>query len=408
MNHRIRAGWAAVGLWAAATGLSGGELRGRVVAADKPQAGVTVAAVALESPLDGARREARRQEDPKALASATTGPDGTFVLALPTAPSTPPMRLRLSGGGVAGVLLARVFDASDSEELSDLIATRAEALAGRVVDPAGGPVVGATVTQWNGAGEAWPVTATTGADGSFRFTGATERGNRLLVEAPGFAMMELSGLRSGALRPLALALGRVVTGTVVLADKRTPAPGALVRFEGAASGRWVEGRADGTFVLEGLPREGGRIVADAGERGRGSLPVPSGESGSTRPVVVLAPTGTLRGRVVDADTGAAIAGIRVKARRGGALFWDLSGKDGRYEIRGLMPGTFRVSADDPRYVPWNPGGGGGHRRARRRARTCRSSAAPPCSAGWWTKRAGPSRGRPDASPGAASIRSASS
>src|SRR5260221_8435290 len=126
MSHRMRTAWAAVGLWAAATGVSGGELRGRVVAADKPQAEVTVAAVALESPLEAARREARRQEDPKALASTTTGADGTFVLALPTAPSAPPMRLQLSGGGVAPVVLPRVFDASDRDDLGDLVAIRAE------------------------------------------------------------------------------------------------------------------------------------------------------------------------------------------------------------------------------------------------------------------------------------------
>lgn len=350
MNHRIRAAWATVGLWAAATGLSGGELRGRVIAADKPQAGVTVAAVALESPLEVARREARRQEDPKALASTTTGPDGTFVLTLPMAPSAPPLRLRLSGGGVAGILLARVFDASDSEELGDLIATRAEALAGRVVDPAGGPVVGATVTRWNGTGDAWPVNATTGADGSFKFADASERGNRLRVEAPGFAMAELAGLRSGALRrPVALGLGRSASGNVVASDRRSPVSGALVRYEGAMTGRWVETRADGSFTLEGVPREGGTVIADAGDRGRGKAPAPVGEG---KIAITLAPTGSVRGRVVDADTGAPIAGIRVLVQGDTGLLWDRSGKDGRYSVRGLAPRAYRLAVDDPRFVAW--------------------------------------------------------
>jgi protocatechuate 3,4-dioxygenase beta subunit len=351
MNHRMRVASAAVGLWAAATVLSGGELRGRVLAADKAQAGVTVAAVALESPLEAARREARRQENPKALASATTRPDGTFVLVLPVAPSAPPMQLRLSGGGVAPVLLARVFDASDGEDLGDLIATRAEALAGRVVDPAGGPVVGATVTQWgSGGAEPWPVTATTGADGSFKFAEASERGNRLRVEAPGFAVAELSGLRSGALRrPLALALGRSAGGTVVASDRRSPVPGALVRYEGALTGRWVEARADGSFTLEGLPREGGTLVADAGDRGRGTAPVPAGE---TKVAIVLAPTGSVHGRVVDADTGAPIAGIRVLVQGDNGVLWDRSGKDGRYSVRGLAPRPYRLAVDDARFVAW--------------------------------------------------------
>ena len=359
MTSRTAMAWVGAGLGLLAGPAGPGEIRGRLLADKKPVAGASIEALALETPREAALREARRGDRPKPLATATTKPDGTFALAL--AATSPAFQLKVSGGGAAPRVLERLFEPAESDDLGDVTVGRAEVLAGRVVDARGGPVVRATATLWVGAGSGLgpagdssvPVTTTTGADGSFRFTAATERGNRLIVEAPGFAMVELSGLRSGALRPLALALGRVVAGTVVLADKRTPAPGALVRFEGTVSGRWAEGRADGTFVLEGLPREGGRIVADAGERGRGSLSAPSGESRSSRSVVVLAPTATVRGRVVDADTGAVLAGIRVTARAGGALFWDRSGKDGRYEIRGLAPGVLRVSADDPRYVPWS-------------------------------------------------------
>ena len=56
-----------------------GDLRGRVRAENKPLVGATVSAVALESPLEAARREARRQELPKPLATATTKADGTFM-----------------------------------------------------------------------------------------------------------------------------------------------------------------------------------------------------------------------------------------------------------------------------------------------------------------------------------------
>lgn len=364
MMSRTAVAWAAAGLGLlAAIPAGAGEIRGRLLVDKKPLGGASVEALALEPPFLAAQREARRGEPQKALATATSKPDGTFVLAVAAPGNASAFQLKISGSGAAPQILERLFEPSESDDLGDLTVGRGEVLAGRVVDSSKGPVVGASVTLWVGAGRGpgpagdasstVRATTTTGSDGSFRFTAATERGNRLVVEAPGFATAELSGLRSGALRPVGLALGRAVTGTVVLADKKTPAPGALVRFEGTASGRWAEGRADGTFVLEGLPREGGRIVADAGERGRGSVPAPSGESRSSPSVVVLAPTGTLRGRVVDGDSGAGIAGIRVMARRGGSLLWDLSGKDGRYEIRGLAPGAFRVSADDPRYVPWS-------------------------------------------------------
>lgn len=338
-----------------------GEVRGRLLAEKKPVAGATVSAVALESPLEVARREARGQEPPKPLASATTRPDGTFLLAVPSVPTTPPFRLRVGGAGLVPVLLDDVLEPAEGEDLGDVAVRRGEALAGRVVDGTGGPVVGATVTLWSGGGggpggaepgESIPPTATTGAGGSFRFAEAAERGNRLRIEAPGFAVVELTGVRSGAVRrPVTLALGRAVTGTVMLPDRKGAAPGALVRFEGAGVvGRWAEARPDGSFVLEGLPREGGTIVADAAERGRGTSPAPAGDA---RVAVVLAPAGTIRGRVVDAETAAPIAGIRVMAHGERGAAWDRSGKDGRYEIRGLAPRAYRLSADDPRYVSWS-------------------------------------------------------
>ncbi len=264
MTTRFVVAWAVVCLVAAPAGA--GELRGRVKSEDKPVAGATVSAVSLESPLEAARREARRQEPQKPLATATTKADGTFLLAVPAAPATPPFQLQV-GGGVRAVRLERVFEPGETDDVGDLEVGRGETLAGRVVDGSGGPVVGASVTLWAGAARGFrvaepsepvPATTTTGADGVFRFTEAAERGNRLRIEAPGFAAAEPTGLRSGALRrPVTLGLGRAVTGAVTLPDRKSPAPGALVRFEApGVAGRWAEARADGSFVLEGLPREG--------------------------------------------------------------------------------------------------------------------------------------------------------
>ena len=44
------------------------------------------------------------------------------------------------------------------------------------------------------------MTTTTGADGTFRFAEAGARGNRLRVEAPGFAVAAVAGVAGGALR----------------------------------------------------------------------------------------------------------------------------------------------------------------------------------------------------------------
>ena len=152
---------------------------------------------------------------------------------------------------------------------------------------------------------------------------------------------------------MTLALGQVLRGTVTLADRRTPAAGALVRFEGRTqTTRWVETRADGTFLVDGAPREAGSLVADGGDRGRASAV--AGPGRAAEPVAIaLAPTATLAGRVVDAADGKALAGVRIVARGQGGEFLARSGADGRYSMRGLSPQAYRLSAEDDRFVPWS-------------------------------------------------------
>ena len=350
----MRVRLAAVLVLAVVPAAGAGELRGRILSENKPLGGVTVAALPFESPEAEARREALRQEEPKPVLFATTRPDGTFVLLLPAAAGV--VRLRVSGGGARAVLLGRILDASEAEDLGDIPVEKTALLAGRVVDGRGGPVVAAAVTLRGGlwsSDESAPVevVATTGADGTFKFSEAAETDNQIRIEAPAFATTELSGVRAGAMRrPVALAPGRAVSGSVMLPDRRTPAAGALVRFEGRATTRWAEARRDGTFLVDGVPAEPGSLVADAGEKGRATAPAP--ESGA-KALLVLAPTAGVRGRVVDASTAQPIAGIRVVARCGASTFTGRSAADGRYDVGGLVPGACRLAADDVRYVPWS-------------------------------------------------------
>jgi protocatechuate 3,4-dioxygenase beta subunit len=345
-------------------GAAAGELRGRILAEDKPVSGATVAALPFESPFDEARREARREDAGKPLGTATTRPDGTFVLTLSPPPgpaSVALVRLKVTGGGLAPALLEPVFDTNETAIAGDVTLVKATTLAGKVVDGRAGPVVGATVTLFPGGGASFvgrvdgspiPVTTTTGADGTFRFAEAAARGNRLRVEAPGFGVAEVTGAQGGALRrAIALSLGRALTGQVVRDDRRTPAAGALVRFEGrGGTSRWHEARPDGAFLVDGLPAEPGVLVADGGDKGRGTVTV---EAGANKATVVLAPTASLKGRVVDAASGAPLARIKVVARSESALFVARSGPDGRYEIRGLPARAYHLVADDPAYVPWS-------------------------------------------------------
>ena len=347
-------------LAAVAATAAAGELRGRVLVDGKPTAGVTVSVLPFEDGFAAARREARREDLPKPLASATSRPDGTFAVGVPTGAATA-VRLAFSGGTAAPRVREALLDPA-GEDAGDVRLARATPLAGRVVDERSGPVVGATVTLWPGGGRrpqdasparGVPQAVTTKADGTFRFEAAGEESNRLRVEAPAFATQERQPVRGGALaRPVTLALGQVRRGTVTLADRRTPAAGALVRFEGRTqTTRWVEARPDGTFLLDGAPREAGSLVADGGDRGRALAVVAPGAS---EPVTIaLAPTVTLGGRVVDAADGRGLAGIRIVARGEGGEFLARSGADGRYSIRGLFPQSYRLSAEDDRFVPWS-------------------------------------------------------
>jgi protocatechuate 3,4-dioxygenase beta subunit len=341
--------------------VSAGEIRGRVLVDGKPDATLTVRALPFEDAAQEARREARREGLPAPLAETTARADGSFVLNVAAASPGASVRLAFAGPGVAPRVLEQIFDAA-GDEVAEVRLAKAVALAGRVADERGGPVVGATVTLWAGGERAMfldataargvPQTATTKADGSFRFESASPEGNRLRVEAPAFATLERSPVRGGALaRSLTLALGQVLRGTVTLADKKTPAKGALVRFEGRTqTTRWVEARADGGFVIDGAPREPGALVADGGDRGRGTAVFAAGASEPS--LIALAPTATLGGRVVDAEGARPLAGVRLVARADSAVFVARSGQDGRYSIRGLSPRRYRLSAEDDRFVPW--------------------------------------------------------
>ena len=160
---------------------------------------------------------------------------------------------------------------------------RAQALAGRVTDERGGPVVGATVTLWPGrargllscrtprASRRRPRRRPTAASASTpRPRTATDCGSRRPRSR------RSSGGRAGG-RPRAAGRARGRPGPARhrdAPDQRTPASGALVRFEGRTqTTRWVETRPDGTFLLDGAPREAGSLVADGGDRGRASAPV---------------------------------------------------------------------------------------------------------------------------------------
>lgn len=337
-----------------------GELRGRTLVDGEPVPGVEIRAVALESPRAAALREAEGAPAPAPIATGESDAEGRFAISLPDG-AADLARLEFAGP-VVPIRLERVFPVGETEDLGEVTLAEPSALAGQVLDARGGPVVGATVTLWGGwfAGRGGvsslrstplPQTTTTDVDGRFRFDRAAETNNRLRIEALAFGLVELRSQRGAPLRaPVVLRPGRDVTGTVFGQDGRTPAPGALVRFEGDAESRWVRARSDGTFALSGLPDRPGVLVADAGDAGRGSTPAPAGQTQAT---IALAPTALLQGVVVEAATADPVAGVRVVARAREGSYVAVSGADGRYRITGLAGGECALSADHAGFVPWS-------------------------------------------------------
>ncbi|HYN41325.1 MAG TPA: hypothetical protein VE129_06090, partial [Thermoanaerobaculia bacterium] len=75
----------------------------------KPAVASVASAIPFEEPLEKARRQARGEAEPKALASATAGPDGAFVLTVPAVPGKEVLfRVRLAARGAITAELAGV------------------------------------------------------------------------------------------------------------------------------------------------------------------------------------------------------------------------------------------------------------------------------------------------------------
>ena len=340
-----------------------GEIRGRLLLGDRPAPGVTVSAVPYEAPDAEARRLARGGEAPKPLATAATRADGTFAVAVPST-SGAAVRLRAEGGGVVPSWIGGTYDATESDDLGEHALARAESVAGKVVSATGAPIAGASVTVWplgaGGRGDAEvapaPRTVVTGADGVFRTAEAAADGNRLTVVARSYGAVLVPSVRAGAMpRPIALGLGALVAGVVLQSDRKTPAAGALVRFEtGGLETAWVEAAPDGRFQLVDLPARTGTVVAEGGEAGLGEtptglLPAPAGRVLT----VLLAPPPTLEGVVLDTATRAPVPRVRVTVEDGTRTRTARTGPDGRYRIRGLLPQRpYRLRADEPRYTPY--------------------------------------------------------
>lgn len=246
-------------------------------------------------------------------------------------------------------------------------------IAGRVVDPGGRGIAGATVraTREGVPGDRERASA---ADdqGRFALEGLPEGRWLVRAGAPGFgesaAVRDVTGAEaSGPAGELALTLAPVarIAGQVLGVDG-APAVGAEIVLAG--SGVWparsVRAGGDGRFVLEAVP-PGVYEVQARGALGeappRRGLEVEAG--GRAYLTFHLEPGATMVGSVVDAESGEAIAGAEIAVMEGelGVAPRALrSGADGSFRLSGIRGSGQRVSVHAEGYVPavgraWAPG-----------------------------------------------------
>jgi protocatechuate 3,4-dioxygenase beta subunit len=249
---------------------------------------------------------------------------------------------------------------------------RGAAVAGRVVDAGGAPVADAKVVAID-VGQPWLEPdaeregVRTGADGRFELPAVAAGTYRFSAvhreHAPGAtAPITLDGATAKRDVEIKLAAGAVLAGTVV--DKaKAPVPYATVRVAPREAGMGIRGDsrqvtadAAGAFEIRGLTRGALRVRAESEQAASAIVDVDLGAAAEKRDLVlVLDVTGTIAGVVVD-SAGAPLGDVQVTAMTdvfaGGRVEdMELAGfatattdGDGRFALRGLADGAYRVRA----------------------------------------------------------------
>ncbi|MDQ3815244.1 MAG: carboxypeptidase regulatory-like domain-containing protein, partial [Armatimonadota bacterium] len=292
---------------------------------------------------------------------------GTFTVNLEPAKFNPNLLGRVvifsPGVGVGGGNLLK------GETLFRL--ERAGQAQGKVVDLAGQPVVGATVSvsfiSWdNNSQILWlgesplrsKFSVKTGADGQWVIPNLpiTAEAN-VEIDDPRYVRVSTQARVGTEIPPLIARPSAVITGKVVYEDGK-PATGIEVLAQGQARGGWgsaITG-ADGSYRLTSLPSGAYNVMV--GEQPEAfvaaALEGVMAREGETKqvPDLVLTPGGMIEGTVVDAGTGKPLPDTGVgsygphRPRSGAAIINAYTDKEGRYKLR-VAPGESYLYIYDP-------------------------------------------------------------
>ena len=250
------------------------------------------------------------------------------------------------------------------------------AISGRVIDGTGEYIEGADVftAAWDIGGQtrnaprgrALASRVNTDAEGAFVMgnlhIGETDdQGYRLAVKAEGYATYLSDYIAAGTQDvELVLSLGGMVVGQLVRAGTGEPVPDMTITLDSdlAMENLSTPSDAEGWFFMTGVPpgSHRARLVDDelVVVPETASFEVAEGEQ-TADILIEVAMGGRITGRVYDGETGAGISGAKLHARPGGFSLPATPSTDtdaqGRYEMKGLDPGTYGVILDKPEGYP---------------------------------------------------------
>jgi RNA polymerase sigma factor (sigma-70 family) len=263
-------------------------------------------------------------------------------------------------------------------------------LHGRIVDPTGKPVAGATVKVYRqpsvlrpdeAAEPSAPQQVLTGPDGLFGLSGLRPGYHNLIASAPGFAVGGRMSVDMAAPGPppwieIVLRAGGVVLAGRVLDAGGGPIPGATVRVDstgqppGEARGNapWINGHTittdgEGSYQVRLAPSDYNIYV-----RASGYAPAwfSVGLRADQTRDVRLEPGGSVSGRVVTVGDGQPVAGAEVfsipvdgvaeqpAARRRGRTK-TTADPHGRFDLGPLLPGPYTLIARQTGLIGETPG-----------------------------------------------------
>ncbi|HEU4395929.1 MAG TPA: carboxypeptidase regulatory-like domain-containing protein, partial [Planctomycetota bacterium] len=270
--------------------------------------------------------------------------------------------------------------AGEAKEGVDLVLGEEKAIAGRVVNEAGEPVVGARISAakatnqniyWGGGGQG-TVAAVTGADGAFTIGGTGDSSYKVTASAPGLSLESVT-VKGGA-RDVLLTLkaGGTISGLVV--DESTGEPIAELTVHAqpmvyTQDSMHMQSTArtgkDGRFTLRDLKPVDWNVTAGQSWGSEGEhVPktVPNVKVGTADLRVAVARGVAISGSLVDGDGkpvsgqfGINAVGVDAEGDQDGSRQrWTQTDGDGTFRIPGLKPGNYDLQVNN-----WGGAGGEG-------------------------------------------------